>query len=120
MLSLVISSIVHLGYIFLFPSLDSVSCSTFFLLCWDTVAMCLSLSSNKLIDVQQLAHSLLQMYPITGHQVMFFFGKTTFCANGYAQLYQLCCHTKQHAECLPFSSSFVLFFSPFSSLMSTS
>ena len=39
----------------------------------DTVDMSLSLLSIELIEIQQLAHSLLQTWPITAHQVMSFF-----------------------------------------------
>ena len=60
-------------------------------LCWDTVDMSVSLPYEKLLEIQQLAHSLLKRQPITVHQVMYFLDKTTFRANGQAQLCQLCC-----------------------------
>ena len=52
--------------------------------------MCVSLLSNKLLEIQQLAHDLLQRKPITVHQAMSILHKTTFCAHGQAQLCQLC------------------------------
>ena len=53
--------------------------------------MSVSLPSDTLLKIQQLAHSLLQTQPVTFNQVVSFLGRTTFCANGYAQLFQLCC-----------------------------
>ena len=49
------------------------------------------LPSDKLLEIQQLPHSLLHMQHIMVHMVIFFWGKITFCANGHAQLCQLCC-----------------------------
>ena len=49
-----------------------------------------SLPSDKLLEIKQLPHCLLQRQPVTFHQVMSFWSKTTFCANGHAQLCQLC------------------------------
>ena len=54
------------------------------------VSMPVSLPLDKLTEIQHLAHSLLQMEPVTVHQVMSFLGKITFCGNGHAQLCQLC------------------------------
>ena len=64
----------------------------FFLgLYWHTVDMSVSLASEKLLEIQQLAYSLLERQPVTLNEVMSFLGKTTFCANGHAQFYHLCC-----------------------------
>ena len=52
--------------------------------------MPVSLPSDKHIEIQHLAHALLQGQPITVHKVMSVLGKTTFHANGHAQLCQLC------------------------------
>ena len=53
--------------------------------------MSVSLPSVKLLEVQQLVvHSFLQRELDAVHQVMSFLGETTFCANGHAQLWQLC------------------------------
>ena len=59
-------------------------------LCWDTVNISVSLPPDKLADIQQLALSLLQTQPVTVCQVMYFLGKTTFCANGHSYLWGLC------------------------------
>ena len=71
--------------------------------------MSVSFLSDKLLQIQQLAHPLLQMQPVTVHQVISSLGKTTFCANGHAQLCQLChviqsdmldvCHSSAHLFC---------------------
>ena len=60
-------------------------------LCWYTVGMFVSLPNHKHIEIQRLAHALLQRQPVTIHQVMSFVGRTTFCANGPVQICQLCC-----------------------------
>ena len=52
--------------------------------------MPVSLSPYKLADIQQLALPLLQIQPITVHQVIPFLGKAKFCATGHSQLHQLC------------------------------
>ena len=56
-------------------------------LCWDTVGMCVNLPSDKLDEIQHLAHSLLQRYSVTVNQVMSFLSKASFCALGHSQLY---------------------------------
>ena len=58
----------------------------FFGLCWDTVEMHVSLASDKLNEIQQLAHSLLWTQLVIVCQVMFFLGKTNFCVNGHSKL----------------------------------
>ena len=60
-------------------------------LCWDTVNMSVSLPPDKLADIQQLAHSLLQTQTVTVHWVMSFLGKTIFCASGHSPLWRLFC-----------------------------
>ena len=63
---------------------------SFFGLFCDIMKISLSLPSDKLLEIQQLAHSLLQRQPVAVHQAMSFLGKAIFCANGLAQLCQLC------------------------------
>ena len=63
---------------------------TFLGLCWDTVHMWVSLPSDKLADIQQLALSLLHTPHVTIHKVMSFLGKANFCTNGHSQLRCLC------------------------------
>ena len=41
-------------------------------LCWDTMNMPVPLLSENLLEIQQLAHSLLQIQPVSVHQVMSF------------------------------------------------
>ena len=49
-------------------------------LCWDTVEMSVFLPSDKLIELQQLAHALLLRQTVMVCQVMFFFfGKSPLC-----------------------------------------
>ena len=74
--------LVYLG-LHIFPALNCISLITFHLLgvCWDALDMLVSLLSDKLPELQQLTYSVLQMQPVTVHQVMSFLGKTTFCAN---------------------------------------
>ena len=64
---------------------------TFLVLCWDTVCMSVSLPPDKLVDIQQLALSLLWTPHITVHKVMSFLGKANFCTSGHSQLHHLCC-----------------------------
>ena len=52
--------------------------------------MSVSLPSDKLADIQQLAHFLLQTPHVTVHKVMSFLGKANFCTNGHSQLCHLC------------------------------
>ena len=52
--------------------------------------MSVSLPSDKLIEIQHLAHSLLPRQPITVHHVMTFLSKSNFWAKGHTQLCQLC------------------------------
>ena len=63
----------------------------FLQLCWDTACMSVSLPPDKLADIQQLAHSLLQNQHVTVHRVMYFSGKANPCTNGHSQL----CHVIQ-------------------------
>ena len=51
--------------------------------------MSVSLPSDKLVEIQQLVHSLLQRQPLTVHQVMSILGNTTICNSGHVQLCQL-------------------------------
>ena len=83
--------------------------------------MSVSLSSDKLLKIWQLATSLLQTQSVTVHQIMSFLGKTSFCASGNAQLHHLChviqsdmlnvYHSQPHLFC-----SFHLSFPPFCQL----
>ena len=53
--------------------------------------MSVSLSPDKLADIQQLALSLLHTPHVTVRKVMSFLGKANFCINGHSQLRRLCC-----------------------------
>ena len=86
------SLLVHLGLHIKFSKLDlCLSQSfTFLGLCWDTVHMSVSLPSDKLADIQQLALLLLHTPHVTVCKVMSFLGKANFCTNGHSQLQHLC------------------------------
>ena len=58
--------------------------------CWNTVDMSVFLPSDKLNEIQQMAHSLLQNQSVTVHDIMFILGKNTFFASGHTQHCQLC------------------------------
>ena len=58
--------------------------------------MSVSLPSDKLTDIQQLALSLLQTKPVTVYWVMSFLGKANFCANGHSQLQRFCHVIQSH------------------------
>ena len=45
---------------------------------WYTVDVSVSLGSDKLLEIQQLAHSLLQTQPVTVCHVMSFWARTIF------------------------------------------
>ena len=47
----------------------------FLVFCWDTVHMSVSLPSDELVDIQQLALSLLWTQPVAVHWVMSFLGR---------------------------------------------
>ena len=47
-------------------------------LCWHTLDIFESLQSDKLLDIQQMAHSLLWRQPVTVHQVMSFWARSPF------------------------------------------
>ena len=44
-----------------------------------------SLPSDKLLEIWQLAYSLLKTQPVTVYQIMSLLGKPNFCANGHVQ-----------------------------------
>ena len=46
--------------------------------CWDTVAMSLSQMTDKLLEIQQLIHALMQTQSVLVCQVMSFFGQDQF------------------------------------------
>ena len=52
--------------------------------------MSVSLQSERLLEIKQLAHFLYQQQPITVHEVLPFLGKTNFCASGHPQLSASC------------------------------
>ena len=52
------------------------------------VHICVSLPSNKIDEIWDLAYSLLQRYSVTVCQVMFFLVRANFCASGHSQLQQ--------------------------------
>ena len=52
--------------------------------------MAVSLPPDKLVDIQQLALSLLQTTHVKVHKVMSFLGKANYCTNGHSQLCCLC------------------------------
>ena len=64
---------------------------TFLGFCWDTVCMLVSLTLDKLAEIQQLALALLRTPHVTVHKVISFLGKANFCTNGHSQLRHLCC-----------------------------
>ena len=86
------SLLVRLGLHINFAKSDLCLSQTFcFLgLCWDTVHMSVSLPSDKLADIQQLALSLLWTPHVTVRRVMSFLGKAKFCTNGHSQMQHLC------------------------------
>ena len=82
-----------LDFILIFPSLTFTSLRPF--VSWGYIGilsmnMLVSLPSDKLADIQQLALSLLHTLPVTVCRVMSFLDKANFCANGYFQLQRLC------------------------------
>ena len=91
--SFLFSLLVHLGlHINFFKSDHHLSQTfTFLGLCWDTPHMSVSLPPDKLVDIQQLALSLLETTHVTVCKVMSFLGKANFCTNGHSQLHCLCC-----------------------------
>ena len=85
-----ILSLVFLGLYINFSKSELLLTQNFpFRPCVGIKLTCLSLLSDKFIQIQQLAHALLQRQPVTVHQLMSFFGNTTFCANRHAQLHWL-------------------------------
>ena len=56
----------------------------FFGWCWNTVEISVSLLSDKLHDIQQLAQVLLWSQPVTVQQVMSFLDKMAFGASDHA------------------------------------
>ena len=76
--------------------------------------MSFSLPTSKLIKIQQITHILLLRPTITVCQGMSFWGKSTFCVSGHAQLEQFC-HVLQSNILNVYHSAAYLFFSPFSS-----
>ena len=71
--------------------------------------MSVSLPSDKLADIQQLAVSLLQTQHVTVCKVMSFLGKANFCTNGHSQLCHLC-HVIQSDMLSVYHSPMQLFF----------
>ena len=61
-----------LHVIFSKSELHLTECFCFLGSCWDMVGMCLSLKSDRLDEIQQLVHSLLQTQSVTVGQVMSF------------------------------------------------
>ena len=90
--SFLFSLLVRLGLHINFSKSDLCLTQTFcfFVLCWDTVHMSVSLPPDKLADIQQLALSLLQNQYVTVCRVMSFLGKANFCTNGHSQSWHLC------------------------------
>ena len=80
--SFLCSLLIRLGLHINFSKSDLCLTQTFFFLglCWDTVHMSVSLPSDKVADIQQLALSLLQSQCVTVHRVMSFLGKANFIA----------------------------------------
>ena len=86
------SLLVWLGLHINFSKSDLCLTQTFcFLgLCWDTDHMSVSLPTDKLADIQQLALSLLQNQHVTVCRVISLLGMANFCTNGHSQLWHLC------------------------------
>ena len=75
-----------------FSKSDLCLSQTFYFLglCWNTVHMSVSLPSDKLADIQQLALPLLLTPHVTVLGSCSFLGKANFCNNGHSQLHCLC------------------------------
>ena len=96
-----------LGYTIIFLSLNFASLRTEFL---NTMDLSVFLPSDKLLEVQVLAHSLLQTQPFivpSGH--LFFRQGQFLCQQTCTTLPIVLFHSEWHVECLPFSSSFFSF-----------
>ena len=72
---------------------------------------CVSLPTDKLLEIQQLTLSLLQMQPVTVCLVMSFSGKANFYASRHAQLWQLSCEIESDMSTVYYSPThlFLLF-----------
>ena len=68
--------------------------------------MPLSLLSSKLLELQLVAHYLLQAQAVMVHCVMVFLGKTKFCTNKCVQLCHLCCVILQLPYLVQFNFTF--------------
>ena len=82
-------------------------------MCWDTVRMCVSMPSDKLNEIQQLAHSLLQTQPVTVCWVMSFWAKPIFMPMGNHKLTisaVVPCYSEVHATYLSFCCSLIFSF----------
>ena len=91
--SFLCSLLVRLGLYINFSKSDLCHTQPFYFLglCWETVCLSVSLPPDKLVDIQQLALSLLQSQHLKVHRVMSFLGKANFCNNGDSYLWHLCC-----------------------------
>ena len=103
------SSFVHLGlHINLSQSeLHLAQHCCFLGLFSDTMDMSVFLKADKILEIPQLALSLMQMQPVTVCEVMSFLGMTNFNVSGHQQLYHLC-HVR--AACLLFIIHFLTYF----------
>ena len=97
------------------PDFCLIQTFLFWGLCLDTVHMSVSLPSDKLADIQQLALSFLQTQPVTVCQVISFLVKANFYANGHCQTTVIVsCHLESfncYHSPTPLFSSVYFFFS---------
>ena len=76
-------------HIFSKSELCLTQCFCLLRLFWDTVDVSVSKPSDKVLEIEQLGHSLLQIQPVSPSGLVFL-GETNFCTNRYSQLCQLC------------------------------
>ena len=105
-----------LDYMSISPSLNSISHKDFLFsgLCWNTVDMPVSLPSDRLIEIHQLAHALFQRQPVTVCWVKFFLARPLFVQMDMHNFDIVLCVLELHVECLSLPCLFLSFFSPFS------
>ena len=77
------------------------------------VGMSISLLTDKLLKVQQVAHSLFQTQSAAVNQVMPFWARSGLCLQIWKMLPFLPCDSEEHADYLSFSCSLISHSSPF-------
>ena len=81
----------------------------FFELCWDNGHISLYLPPDKFADIQQLALSILQIQPVTVHQVMSFGQGQFLCQWQFPTAEIVSCHSEWHVNWLSLSCPLVFF-----------